>query len=227
MNMHVLIFGTMIALMVFFVAVPAQAHKPIAVDGGPTDAATAYVIDDVDISQVVYHEAKPGQPEVWLSFEIEAGTTLDLQLGVPLIERYAHLRPAMALLGPGLDEVELPFAIPEGYGAMVFTTEGQDPDGFHEEFTGTESWRFEDVSITVPVSGKYYLVAYLPSGEPGKLWMAIGVKEQFGLMDIVTLPRVLFQVRAFHEIGPFGGILFWAMAAVAFVLFLLILFFLL
>ena len=43
--------------------------------------------------------------------------------------------------------------------------------------------------------------------------MAVGVKEQFGLTDILNLPETLFSVRAFHEVQPFGGILFWVLVA--------------
>jgi hypothetical protein len=211
MSTHVSFLAALLALCVVLFALPAQAHKPIVIDGGPTDANTAYFVADVDVSQVAYHEAKPGQPEIWLTFNITAGTTLDLQLGVPLIDRYANLRPAMALLGPGLEEAELPFAVPEGYGAIVFSTEEEDPVVFNEEFTGTDSWQFPAKKVTVTEDGQYYLVAYIPSGEAGKLWVAIGLQEAFGIGDILSLPRVLTQVRAFHEIGPFGGILFWAM----------------
>jgi len=58
-------------------------------------------------------------------------------------------------------------------------------------------------------------VGYLPGEVEGKFWLAIGTAEQFGLSDILSLPRVLFDVRAFHEAGPAGGLLFWAMAAAA------------
>ena len=54
---------------------------------------------------------------------------------------------------------------------------------------------------TVPVAtaGRYYLVAYDPAGQPGKLWVAVGRREEFGLNDILTLPEVLARVREFHE----------------------------
>jgi hypothetical protein len=44
-------------------------------------------------------------------------------------------------------------------------------------------------------------VAYVPSGEVGKLWIAPGEEEEFGLDDIVSLPATIETVRQFHEVG--------------------------
>ena len=208
-------------LVFCLLAAPAVAHAPIVIDGGPTDAETAYEISDVAVSQVAYHEATENKPVLWLTFEADAGSTLYLQLGVPYLERYEGLRPAMALLGPGMPEIHVPFGVPDGYGGWRFTTEGQAPVVFNEEFTGTLSWQFPAVRCKVPASGRYYLVGYLPNADEGKFWMVVGTLERFGLMDILTLPMVLSQVRAFHEVGPFGGILFWVMiGGIALLLFL-------
>lgn len=204
-----------IAALAALTVVPnAYAHKPVVINGGPTDAETAHQIDDVDVSQVGYHHAKPGQPELWFAFDVKPGEELFVQLGVPKLDRYEGLRPAMALIGPGLPDADVPFYVPQGYGGIVYDMAEVEPEVFHEEFTGTTSWQFPAEEPTVNVGGTYYLVGYLPGEDEGKFWMAVGVKEQFGLADILTLPQTLFQVRAFHEVQPFGGILFWAMAAV-------------
>ena len=189
----------------------AWAHNPIVIDGGPTDAATAYRIPDISVSRVAYHHAKPGQPFLWLTFDGKAGQLLEFQMGVPKIDRYADVRPAMALLGPGLPAAsELPFLVPAGMGAMVFTTEGQEPTVFNEEFTGTVDWTFKEESFKLPQDGKYYMVSYLPSGEEGKFWIAPGKAEAFGLWDFIRMPVIIIEARNFHEIFPWGGILGWA-----------------
>jgi hypothetical protein len=188
----------------------AWAHKPVVVNGGPVNRETAYEIRDPQVSQVGYHECRENQPELWFTFELAAGETLDLQMGVPKIDRYADLRPAMALLGPGLPEAAAPFDLPPGYGALIFDTAAEEPVVFHEEFTGTTSWQFAMKTVTAETAGRYFLVAYIPPGTDGKLWMAVGTAEQFGLRDIVTLPRVVIGVRTFHEVFPLGGLLTWA-----------------
>ena len=206
------------ALLVCVVAASAGtawAHKPIVVNGGPTTAATAYQVTDVNVSQVAYHKATATQPELWLTFQAAANTRLYLQLGAPKLDSGVVVHPAMALLGPGLPAVDVPFDLPPGYGGYVFDTGGETPVLFHEEFTGTDSWQFATQEPVVPADGKYYVVGYLPGEAEGKFWLAIGTAEQFGLSDILSLPRVLFDVRAFHEVGPVGGLLFWAMAVAA------------
>ncbi len=49
-------------------------------------------------------------------------------------------------------------------------------------------------------------MAYVPSGQTGKLWVAIGRREEFSLEDILGLPATIAQVREFHEVGDAGGI---------------------
>lgn len=188
----------------------AVAHKPVVVDGGPTTLETAYVIDDPAVSQVGYHHAQPTQPALWFTFEAEAGETLYLELGVPEIEGLASLRPRMALIGEGLPEppenATLPFELPEGHGVLVYDTADVPPELFQEHFTGTSSWKFEAERPELPTTGRYYLVGYLPPEVYGKFWMAIGTKEEFGLKDIVSLPKVVVEVRQFHEVFVIGGL---------------------
>jgi hypothetical protein len=94
----------------------------------------------------------------------------------------------------------LPFAIPAGDGAEVYpTTNITSPEFFHEPFSGTDSWILFKKTVTLPQSGRYYLVGYVPTGQAGKFWIAIGKREEFGLDAIGTLPQDIAQVRAFHE----------------------------
>lgn len=189
----------------------AWAHNPIVINSGPTDAATAYEVADISVSRVAYHHAKPGQPLLWLTFYGRAGQRLELQMGVPKLDRYASVRPITAILGPGLPPApDLPFSVPQGMGATVLSTENEQPTVFHEEFTGTVSWMFAQNSVPLTQDGKYYMVTYLPSGVEGKFWVAPGVSEAFGLWDLIRMPVIIIQARSFHEVFPWGGILGWA-----------------
>ncbi len=201
------------AITSFFLlgAVSAFAHNPIVIDGGATNAETAHVLADIGVSQVGYHEATVAAPTMWFSFVAQAGETLSVELGVPYIERYENLRPAAVLLGVDLPPVELPFDIPEGLGGIIFTSAGRTPEVFNEEFTGTTSWRWSTQEHVFEKNGNYYLVGYIPTEEQGKFWVAVGTEEAFGLSDILRLPQVLFSVRSFHEISPFGGLIFWVL----------------
>ncbi len=196
-----------LTLVAWFIAgpAPARAHKPIFSDGSAVDAEHAITIDDISISYVAYHEVTAETAQLWLTFEAEAGQTLWAQLGVPYMDRLQGYRPTLVLLGPGLPEIDLPISVPDGLGGVVLRTDQiEEPELFHEPFTGTDSWILGAIEETAPQTGRYYFVAYVSDGQPGKLWVAPGRKEDFGLGDILTLPAVIQKVRAFHEVK--GGI---------------------
>lgn len=182
----------------------AQAHKPIFGDGSATDSDSAIWIDNIDISYVVYDEITEAAPRIWLAFDGAVGQSVYAQLGVPFIDRLEDYRPALVLLGPGLPEITLPFNFPDGLGGLLLTTDDvTEPEVFHEHFTGTDSWILATLETTVIESGRHYLVTYVPSGDVGKLWIAPGKAEVFGLGDIFSLPATIQEVREFHELTDF------------------------
>lgn len=184
------------------VSLSVWAHKPLPTDGTYSDADHALRVEEIDVSQVVYYELTHEGQQLWLTFEKEAEEGLYVSLGVPVIERLEDFRPALVVLGPGLPEIALPFETPEGFGGWIFETDGvSDPEAFHEPFTGTDSWVLLEDTVTLPGSGQHYVVAYSPLGEPGKLWVAIGTREAFGLRDVFELPATVREVREFHEVG--------------------------
>ncbi len=180
----------------------AWAHKPIFTDGSARDAEHAAPVKDVDVSMVTYYLATPQSPQVWLTFDARKGKEIEFQLGVPRIARLKELRPSVALVGPGLPRWQGAFRIPQELGGVVFDSAGgPEPKAFHEPFTGTNSWLFEKQKLTVPESGRYYLVGYLPNQAQGKFWLAFGYKEAYGLGDWLRLPGWISRVRRFHEVG--------------------------
>ena len=214
-------WGLVLSLLaVLVLAAPGGwAHRMIPNDGTHTNADVAIQIQSLAVSQVAYQQIAAFSPQLWFTFMGESGEPLHVEVGVPKIDRLKDFRPAYAVLGPGLPEVDVPFAIPEGYGGWVFTTDDiANPEVFTEEFTGTTSWTFPPTDIVLPADGKYYVVAYAPSDEQGKLWMAVGTEEVFSVQDILSLPTTLLQVRRFHEVGPVGGIAGWILLFLPFLL---------
>jgi hypothetical protein len=176
-------------------------------DGTAVDAAEAIHIGDVQVSRVVYHRVTEGAPQVWITFQISGSQRLKLQLGVPFIERLRDYRPALAVLGPGLPGVDLPFAVPEGLGGLLLETdEVAHPEVFDEPFSVTRSWIVASENVELPEPGRYYVVAFDPSGREGKLWVALGREEAFTLNDIAELPEALAAVRRFHEVPEGSGL---------------------
>jgi hypothetical protein len=179
----------------------ASAHRPLWDEGSGQDPIHAIAIKDANISQVVYREIASQSPRVWFTFEAQEGQEVYLELGVPVIDRLKNFRPALAVLGPGLPTAQLPFESPEGLGGQIFNTETvKEPRVYHEPFTGTDSWVLCEIRFKAPATGKYFVVAYVPSDETGKVWVALGEQERFGPLDLFRYPGWRSRARQFHEL---------------------------
>jgi len=193
----ILVFGFLLICVSF----AAFAHKPASIGGLFPTAGEALRMEDIDVSQVVYSPLSEADSQLWLTFEATAGTTLDVSLGLPVLDRLADDRPTLAVLGPGLPAIDLPIEVPPDIGGVVFESAARAPRFFHEHVTGTESWILIEDAVTLPETGTYYVVAF-PSGDRvDKLWVAIGTREQFGLRDLLSFPSIIRDVRAFHEVS--------------------------
>jgi len=187
-------------IAVLAVASTAMGHQLIAVGEAFPSAAEALHLEGVDVSQVAYADLASGARRLWLTFEADAPCTLHVSLGVPVLERLRGFRPVLAVLGEGLAPVALPVPVPEGYGGVVLPTAGiATPEPFHEPFTRTDSWILLDVDVELPSAGRHYIVAYPEGEEEGKLWVAVGTRERFGIRDLLAFPSVTREVRLFHE----------------------------
>ena len=181
----------------------AQAHRPIFSERAATGPETAVWIAQPSVSQVIYREITDASPQVWLALDAQEGFELFVQIGVPVIPRLKDFRPAMKVVGPApSDGDDLPYGIEERH----FRTEHvKEPRFFHEHFTGTDSWILRSETVTLPTAGRYYVVAYVPSGQTGKLWLSIGKQEVFGTADLAQFGAWKKKIRTFHEVEENGG----------------------
>jgi hypothetical protein len=177
----------------------ASAHTPIQDGQAHGDAASALYVADPGLSQVAYQDMA-GQSSFWIAVDLRAGEQLYAQLGTPDIARLADYRPQLALVGPGLGADEVPFDVPAGDGVTVLQPTGP-PTRFREEFTGTRDLIWVTGLVPAPTAGRYHVVAYGPPDVPGKLFVTVGLREQFGLNDLLTYHDTLLGVRAFHEVS--------------------------
>lgn len=181
----------------------ALAHQPwLAAEGQYADPAGAFPMDDIGLSIVVYDELSCTSPALWMRFDAQEGEELWAQLGMPLLDRQAAWRPSMAILAKGFPDPDgtLPFAVPEGLGALVLdSAEVTDPEMFAEPFSGTTSWILRGETISLP-AGEGYVVAWDPAGLTGKLWVATGLREEFEAEDFDRISDILDDIRAFHEL---------------------------
>jgi hypothetical protein len=193
----------LLSVLTIWAFAPQQiyAHHPIFTDDKATSPDTAIQIKVPEISQVVYREITKESPHVWLSFEAPKDFKLFVQIGIPAIDRLKDFRPAMVVVGPGLPEKDPPFTLPEKAGAKVLATKVvEKPQFFHEPFTNTDSWILRSETITLPASGRYYLIGYSPENRTGKIWLSVGEKESFGLADLLQFPSWIKKVQDFHEV---------------------------
>lgn len=198
--------ATLTALAVAFAvfAGEASAHRPDFGAGIYASPEAAYRIADPAVSIVVYRQVTCERPELWMELEAEAGFELFVQLLVPAIERLALYRPSLAIVGPGLPQSRIGIDIPPGLGAIVFDTGEVRPELFHEPFTDTDDWILLEQTVSLPSTGTYYVVAWDPGRTTGKLAVAVGTIEEFGLADIFRFPSWRRDARAFHELGRFA-----------------------
>jgi hypothetical protein len=191
-------FNVSIVILVF-ISELALAHKPVFRSETGMDPNSAIPFLDPDISQVVYRELPKGG-QVWTTFTAPSDFELYVQIGIPVLERQKEFRPSLVIVGQDLAEPNVPFAIPEGLGAFRIDTRSSEVRFFHEPFTGTDSWILATQTVKLPDNGRFYIVAFDQKEEGGKLWIAVGTKERFGLFDIFKLGKIKKWVREFHEV---------------------------
>lgn len=179
----------------------AGAHRPDFGAGEYAGPATAYVIEDPGVSIVLYREVTCERPELWMRLDGLAGMELYVQLLVPAIAGLEDYRPSLAVVGPGLPRSRPGIDLPPGTGAAVFATASVEPVVFDEPFTGTRDWILVEETLLLPATGTYYVVAWDPGGATGKLAVAVGTREEFGLLDLFKFPGWRRDARAFHELG--------------------------
>jgi hypothetical protein len=188
----------LMAVALTYCAANAHAHRVIEDDGSHTTAENAIILEDFELSQVVYHEVTDSSNHLWFRFEATEGQILYWEFGLPSISRLQNYRPEMVVLGPGLPDISLPFDVPDGLGGLVVENGAQLED-FFERFTGTNTWILSNEEQRIEQAGTYYVVAYHPDDTPGKFWVALGKREEFGLADVLGYAETLFFVRNYHE----------------------------
>ena len=192
--------------MISFLMLNAFAHKP---SFGPNNSITsAFMVEDPNISIVVYQDMTCESEQLWLSFTAQQGFEMYIQAGVPEIDRLELYTPKLAVLAPGLPLAteEVPFDIPDGMGIQMY--EAQDiPSEFYEPFTQTSSWVWVEEWLELPENGAGYVVGWNEVGETGKLWIATGEVEDFSDVEVSEFIIWNEYVNNFHETGRFESVI--------------------
>ena len=156
-------FGLSICLliMVCFSSNTVEAHKPSFPDGLNKSPYFAFQLDDIDISQAIYQILEKNE-QVWLSFDPQKSNsdTANIQLGIPVLEETQSFRPVVAVVSQNLNKIDLPFDIPEGFGAILYEPNDMPIREFHEPFTDTNSWILIEDEFEVIENGIHYVVIF-------------------------------------------------------------------
>ena len=188
--------------MIFFLSLSSFAHKP---SFGPNSSMSdAFVVEDPNISIVVYQEMTCEDDQLWLGFTGEEGFELYIQAGVPQVDRLEEYTPKVAVLAPGLPEadIDLPFEVPAGMGVVVYSADDS-PTPFYEPFTQTSSWVWVEEHLELPQTGSGFIFGWSEEDITGKLWLATGEVEDFSDVDVSDFIVWNEYVNNFHETGSF------------------------
>ena len=183
----------------------AWAHKPIQSDGTNTDFKNALRIPDHKISWAIYEELEPSQTKFYI-FDAKKGDSLYASIVIPKIEKYENYKPELSIIG---ERIEANFShsikqsIPQG-GIISYRFDGEIPtQEFYEPFTQTSYWERQEIRITIPADGEYYLAVSDWQNVHGKYSLAVGEIEDFNILDFfTTLPLAWFQTKLFFEDYP-------------------------
>lgn len=192
-----------VALLSFFVLfnfAPADAHKPIQSDGKNLSYENALQIPDHKISLVVYEELEIYQTKFY-SFEAKKGESFYASIVIPKLDHLESYKPSLALAGEGIQIQNIhniDAELPPG-GIVVYDYDGIIPSKeFYEPFGQTTYWDRQEIQISIPEDGTYYIMVFDSQGFPGKYSLAVGTIEDFSMIDFFTvLPSAWFETKLF------------------------------
>jgi hypothetical protein len=122
-------------------------------------------------------------------FDIKKPSRVYIESIVPKFKPYANFTPWFAVLGPNFpaSSYDLPFEIPEGYGAIVKedVEPGNPRETFFEFFGGKSYYQGPIFDKVINESGTYYVYYWDPYGYGGDYVAILGKKEMFGFTDIL------------------------------------------
>lgn len=210
---------------IFFIVPAASAHRP---EEGNEAGNT--VIPDANTSFAYYRQIDSTSPIHFYSFEGQAGQFFHAGINIPQIQGLEDYQVSLALLGPGLPNLEVNEKdfefnshnepdLPENPHGETFTdiplpaelsehqlggliVEGKLGEDFFEPFTQTSYWGRQELDLDLPETGKYYLIVWNPEGKEGKYVLDTGTREVFGPTDLFRFPIWWLNTRLYFEQGP-------------------------
>ena len=192
-NKKNILFSIAILLLITSIA---TAHVPYIERSDYTEENPFYVWKMIEKSKAFYAWLENDQGNSCEDIDVYKFKILNnqkniyIELIVPVIENYyENFVPWFALVGPNLPipNQELPFEIPEGYGAIVKENDepGTERETFYEPFGGKSYYYGPILDMDISEKGEYYIYCWDPYNQGGDYVLVIGKGEFFGPIDII------------------------------------------
>jgi len=157
------------------------AHVPYVENRDFSQRLPFKIRDSVENSMAIYALLYNGKDVDVYTFEVTEPVRVFVSSVVPICPAYESFLPWFAVVGPGLPlpEEELPFEIPEGYGAVVVKHSGSNDtlEQFCEPVGGKYYYLGPIFDETVSEPGTYYVYYWDPEQRRGDYIASIGFKE--------------------------------------------------
>lgn len=178
-----LINTVLFVVLIDLLALPVFAHQGIYEKKDTSGFLDSISLAKPKVSYAVYMRLEQAGDIDFVSFKVDGPMKVRASLLVPQRPPFLDFYPVFAIVGPGLPspDVEVPFEIPVGYGAVVLKSEPQlVREKFYEPFSMTRYYRgFQVFEREVTDPGTYFIVIWHPDGEYGDYVVSYGEKEIF------------------------------------------------
>ena len=206
----------LVFVLSFLVTSPAYGHKLILHDDSHRSLETALVIPDHKISWAIYENLETDGAKFY-TFDAKEGDSFYASIVIPKIEGLEEYAPNLIVMDSR--------TIQNSNGASVaqlstekFLYEGSYPGReFYEPFGQVTYWERQEVKLTIPSDGQYYIIVVDEKNQSGKYSLAVGTIEDFSGSDFVTiLPQAWFETKIFVNDYSAIGIFFLVIALIIF-----------
>ena len=199
----------LLVFCMFFHIDAVVAHQLIFSDGKNTTMENALYIPDPQISWAMYGELENNV--LFYKFEAEQKEPLYASLVIPALDGLENFSPSLAIitqqqnitmisLHTGEKNTDVPFALPDGYRAIVFDYDRKSTANvFYEPFTQVNYWERQEIRTESINPGTYYIAVFNPA-ENGKFTLAVGEIEDFSKANFFdSFVRAWFETKIFFN----------------------------
>ena len=193
----------------FFHVDTVYAHQLIFSDGNNITIENALYIPDPQISWAMYGELENNV--LFYKFEVEQKEPLYASLVIPALDGLENFSPSLAIITQqqniamisshtGEKNTDVPFALPDGYQAIVFDYDRKSTANvFYEPFTQVNYWERQEIRTESINPGTYYIAVFNPD-ENGKFTLAVGEIEDFSKANFFdSFVRAWFETKIFFN----------------------------